>query len=569
MTGQKSQSNGKDGLHYHSPYFNTLTPPKEFSFDAVMSESCTTRRVFEWTGGPAVMEAVRGVTAVVFAYGQTGSGKTFTLLGETVHGDDGSGGGDTHVSNLKKDKPRGGSNSDSDMAEKQEGIAIKTFRLLLQELSERAKKENGAKKDTVTYTIEVSAVQVYLNHVYDLLPANAQQSAQALLMRARTIETTLTQLGGEVCELEPAEAYIVCKDMKAFEAVLQRVISGRTHSSTHMNAKSSRSHLILTFAVRRVVHISSDLTQSKKKAEKLVDEHVSSSEGAGRREHMSKLILVDLAGNERDSARSGASQEASLRAEGIHVNASLSALSACLRERAKNSGRERKRGSNKPPTTGQNTEEGTDKDKTATDTYTAAVQHTKPSKSGAGLYRTSALTRLLKEPLTRAKIFFLACCSPVASSASTTGQTLTYAAMVKRIKTSAEDCAMLLEQGMDRFPIEFLPHSTLVKRGQIPRSNELLTIYLHELRVSVVRVMVSHRWLSPSPDPTQAHPDGRHNQKHALMCDLFERLGAHGWIRNYDVLSVVDWFDFGMYVYSKFQVLLIDPVTDRKITNHI
>ena len=146
-----------------------------------------------------------------------------------------------------------------------------------------------------------------------------------------------------------------------------------------------------------------------------------------------------------------------------------------------------------------------------------------------------------------AKIFFLACCSPAGSSAATSGQTLTYAAMVKHIKTCAEDSAMLLEQGMDRFPIEFLPQHALLKRGQIPRSNENLTVYLHELRVSVVRVMISHRWLSPSADPYQAHPDGAgpRNQKHTLLCVLFERLAASGWIANYDVFKVVNWIDFG------------------------
>jgi hypothetical protein len=190
------------------------------------------------------------------------------------------------------------------------------------------------------------------------------------------------------------------------------------------------------------------------------------------RNHFSKVILVDLAGNERDSARNGTENEALLRAEGIDVNASLAALSACLRHRAKGSSKNR----------------ASDSDVPANNSDVKAS-----SSSGAGLFRVSALTRLLKEPLTTAKIVFLACCSPVASSAIITGQTLTYAAMVKRIKTSAEDSAVLLEQGIDRFPIEFVAHHVLVKRGQIPRSNEGLTVYLHELRVSVVRIMVSHR----------------------------------------------------------------------------
>jgi hypothetical protein len=162
---------------------------------------------------------------------------------------------------------------------------------------------------------------------------------------------------------------------------------------------------------------------------------------------------------------------------------------------------------------------------------------------GPGVYRTSALTRLLKEPLSSAKIFFLACCSPAASSAATTGQTLQYARMVKHITTSAEDSAILLEQGMDRFPIKFVPHAKLVEFKQIPRSDKAvenrMIVFLHELRVSVVRVMVSHRWLE------RAHPDNAEHEKHRMIGALFGRLEKKGWIRNYDVMDVVDWIDYG------------------------
>jgi hypothetical protein len=535
------RTNTDDHDDHDELFHRTLHPPRQFTFDAVMSETCSTERVFEWTGAKAVDEAVRGVTAVVFAYGQTGSGKTYTLLGEPGEATPGKA-----VTNHKI-----------------LGVASMTVELLLEKLAERAAKENGAETDIVAYSVEVSAVQVYLNQVYDLLSANNK----VLHLRSHTREKTHAHLGGETCELFPKETYEKCNSTEAFDAVLQRVVSQRVQGNTLMNTKSSRSHLILTLAVKRTVQIKASNVCSLK------------------REHMSKLVLVDLAGNERDSARLGTKQEAILRAEGIDVNVSLCALSACLRERARRSGM-RKKPQNKgevvadahkptahstlsspstPKTltslqkfansfsmsccfpvvpsedfTEEPTSEAQPEDKTSSNRGNSNAKEAR-----VGLYRHSTLTRLLKEPLSRAKIFFLACCSPSAPLAAMTGQTLTYAAMVKRIKTSAEDSAILLEHSMDRFPIEYLPHHALVKHGQIPRSSERLTIYLHELRVSVVRVMISHRWFMPSRDPSLAHPDDKHHHKHELLCTLFQRLGAEGWIKNYDVLDVVTWLDFG------------------------
>jgi hypothetical protein len=95
-----------------------------------------------------------------------------------------------------------------------------------------------------------------------------------------------------------------------------------------------------------------------------------------------------------------------------------------------------------------------------------------------------------------------------------------------------------VDKGMDCF----LPLNALIKRGQIPRSSDknLTMVYLNEMRASVIRVMVSHRWLSPSTDPSLAHPDDNTHSKQKLLCICFERLGASGWIRNNPVV----WIDF-------------------------
>jgi hypothetical protein len=179
------------------------------------------------------------------------------------------------------------------------------------------------------------------------------------------------------------------------------------------------------------------------------------------------------------------------------------------------------------------------------------------STLSSGMYCRSTLTRLLKESLTSAKIFFLACCSPAACCAPQTGQTLKYAAIVKRITTSAEDSAILLESRVDTFPTKFLQHRNLEALKRIPRSDDpaVHPVYLCELRARVVRVMISHRWLSPSLDRRAAHPDTTDNKKHELVCAVFQRMVAEGWLTS---LDVAQWIDFCAFcVFSVFFLAFI------------
>ncbi len=386
-----------------------------FKFDAVMNEKSATLKVFQQTGALAVNDVVDGVSAVIFAYGQTGSGKTYSLLGEAASKEASS----NNEKNTGNNKP---------VSRAGQGIASLTFQSLLQKLNDRAKSENGKKKGLVSYSIEVSAVQIYLNRVYDLFSSNNQ----ALRIRGRTMEVTLTQCGGQICELEPKETYRRCMNNKQFEDLLQQIVSERVQSSTRMNTQSSRSHLIITLAVRRKVSIHARNQDSSHSCF-----YYTSKPECAIPVYMSKLTLVDLAGNEHGrteampqtvevhgSVRTKATTQT---VEGIDVNLSLSALTACLRERVRHSQHKQKKNE-------------------------MSEDMLEPKAAGAGSFRQSSLTRLLKEHLTLGKIFFLACCSPSASS-SATYQTLRYAAMVKCIKTSAEDHALLLELGMDSFPI--------------------------------------------------------------------------------------------------------------------
>jgi hypothetical protein len=484
-------------------YWKMLEKKNVFTFDAVLTEKDNTETVFTWTGQAAVDEVVRGVNAVVFAYGQTGSGKTYSLLGDGIaEGQPAQKNGtkpitsDTNAQDTRD-------NDDDD----KEGIAIRTFQCLLGVLQQL----HSTSDSPTQYTIEVSALQIYMNHVYDLLCEEGQEDALRIRMHRR--EHTLSKLGGEVCDLLPKETYKACSDEEAFRALLQHAVSKRKQSSTNMSDTSSRSHLILTLAVK----------------------NASSGSHEGRREHVSKLLLIDLAGNERDSSWENLVNKDSLREEGIAANASLLALNECLHERATRSLAAAasykciKPGSKAP--TGR--KHGKEKDLQGRGCATA-----RSTSAGPAAYRKSAITRLLKEYLESAKIFFLACCSPAASSVAATRHTLEYANTVKYITTSAEDSALLFELGVN---VEVLPHASLIQYGRIPRSDVCLTVPLNCLRESVVRVMVSHKWLLPE----QKLPDNLQNEKHQLLCALFERLQEGGWIRSFNVLDVVEWVDFG------------------------
>jgi hypothetical protein len=91
--------------------------------------------------------------------------------------------------------------------------------------------------------------------------------------------------------------------------------------------------------------------------------------------------------------------------------------------------------------------------------------------------------------------------------------------------------------------MEFLPHDKLKDLGRIPRCDEHQTVHIRELKSRVVRIMVSHRWL-------QDHvlPDGKSNEKHALLCGFVQTLCRAGWVKSDDVCDVAHWIDYGKFV---------------------
>ena len=120
-----------------------------------------------------------------------------------------------------------------------------------------------------------------------------------------------------MCIAEPRETRVLCRSEDEFHDNLARGIERRKTSKTAMNDQSSRSHCIITLSVKQSIK-----GRSLEGGEQV------------RREYMGQLVLVDLAGNERDSARpwtsdkkkreelrdSGVIDMDALRKEGIDVS---------------------------------------------------------------------------------------------------------------------------------------------------------------------------------------------------------------------------------------------------------
>jgi len=186
------------------------------------------------------------------AYGQTGSGKTFTM-GSEAH--------------------RQAKTSDNS------GLIPRFMEGIFTSLANKDENDNFG-----TYRLEASFLEVYGEHVYDLL----QRTRAPMPLREDSC-------GGVVC------TGLTHKQVSSVDEAIDILHEGtmnRTTAATLMNLTSSRSHAIFTVTLHRIMK-DTDSTMS------------------------SRLTFVDLAGSER-MKRTGAE---GLRAkEGIKINEGLLAL---------------------------------------------------------------------------------------------------------------------------------------------------------------------------------------------------------------------------------------------------
>ncbi|CAI5463374.1 unnamed protein product [Closterium sp. Yama58-4] len=223
--------------------------PKEFQFDRFFYHTATQETVFKDIRH-LTQSAIDGFNVCVFSYGQTGSGKT-----HTIYGDD--------------DDP---------------GLTPRAMEELFRRLDKEPKR--------MTYKLQVYMVELYMDKIIDLL---LPKTAGKKTLKIKKDEKNATLI--EVDKL-PRLREVVQEGME------RRVVAG-----THMNAQSSRSHLVLSIIVETT---------------DLQTEIVSCG----------KLSFVDLAGSER-LEKSGS--EGKQKEEAKYNNRSLSALARVFAAQAQNS----------------------------------------------------------------------------------------------------------------------------------------------------------------------------------------------------------------------------------------
>ncbi|KAK4757883.1 hypothetical protein SAY87_019184 [Trapa incisa] len=225
-----------------SPNQEKATVP--FVFDRVFDPSCSTQTVYEEGAKDVALSALKGINSTVFTYGQTSSGKTYTMHGITEN-------------------------------------AIKD---IYEYIHENPDKE---------FVLKLSALEIYNEHVYDLL--NVESGSLRLLD-------------------DPEKGTIV-------EKLVEQVIKGRQHlqqlisiceaqrqvGETALNDKSSRSHQIIRLTIQSSI-----------------------TEDSGRiKTFIASLNLVDLAGSERASQTNASGTRLK---EGSHINRSLLTLMNVIRK---------------------------------------------------------------------------------------------------------------------------------------------------------------------------------------------------------------------------------------------
>uniref|UniRef100_A0A2K5CZF4 plus-end-directed kinesin ATPase n=1 Tax=Aotus nancymaae TaxID=37293 RepID=A0A2K5CZF4_AOTNA len=208
------------------------------------------KQVYRDIGEEMLQHAFEGYNVCIFAYGQTGAGKSYTMMG-------------------KQEKD-------------QQGIIPQ----LCEDLFSRI---NDTSNDNMSYSVEVSYMEIYCERVRDLLnPKNKGN----LRVREHPL------LGPYVEDLSK----LAVTSYNDIQDLMDSGNKARTVAATNMNETSSRSHAVFNII----------FTQKRHDAETNITT-----------EKVSKISLVDLAGSER--ADSTGAKGTRLK-EGANINKSLTTL---------------------------------------------------------------------------------------------------------------------------------------------------------------------------------------------------------------------------------------------------
>ncbi|XP_049910482.1 kinesin-like protein KIF1A isoform X9 [Epinephelus moara] len=235
----------KDNKSFNFDYsYWSHTTPEDINYASQM-------RVYKDIGEEMLLHAFEGYNVCIFAYGQTGAGKSYTMMG-------------------KQD------------VKDQQGI----IPLLCEDLFTKI---NDNADNSMSYSVEVSYMEIYCERVRDLLnPKNKGN----LRVREHPL------MGPYVEDLSK----LAVTSYNDIQDLMDSGNKARTVAATNMNETSSRSHAVFNII----------FTQKRHDAE--TDNTL---------EKVSKISLVDLAGSER--ADSTGAKGTRLK-EGANINKSLTTL---------------------------------------------------------------------------------------------------------------------------------------------------------------------------------------------------------------------------------------------------
>ncbi|CAK0810036.1 unnamed protein product [Prorocentrum cordatum] len=230
-------------------------PDGETILDTVFGEAATTRDVYEKSFKGIVASAAEGLNGAILAYGQTASGKTYSISGATA-------------------RPAG-LGEDADV-EPQKGIIHFALDDLFTLIREQATSYTGAGRGP-EFLVRMSYAELYMERCNDLLRKISPQTQNLPLKEDP--ETRSFYVEGLKEKIVSSSEEVV--------ALLTQAEKRRRVAHTRYNEVSSRSHTILTLCIERSAPLEDGPEQ----------------DGAGEEEaritQIGRLVIVDLAGNER------------------------------------------------------------------------------------------------------------------------------------------------------------------------------------------------------------------------------------------------------------------------------
>lgn len=307
-----------------------------YTLDRVFGPNSRTSDLYVDSIRPVVLSAVQGYHGSVLAYGQTGSGKTHTMTG----------------------------------VPSEQGVVPLAVHDVFSEVGALSQSDHRQ------YTIKVSYLEIYNEHVNDLLsPESTTTQDLGATANPGNSSVKIMESRSRGVFVHGAREEIVSTPSHAF-SLLAVGDARRQSGATEMNQRSSRSHAVFRL-----------LIESKQ------------SHGTGKSTRVSSLSLVDLAGSE--CAKSTNSTGGRLR-EGQHINRSLMTLAQVV--------------------------------------WKLAEISDKGTTSGGHIpYRDSKLTRLLQPSLGgNARVCVICTISPSLQNVDQSHDTLKFAARAKRIKQEAK-----------------------------------------------------------------------------------------------------------------------------------